>query len=157
MPIALERTTLIDLLTSFQWAIFDLLDNPPPTYAKGGVVIMGDAAHATSPHHGAGAGLCIEDAAVMAEMLADGNVKSSKDVEAVFATFHDVRKERGEFLMSSSRRIGDVYEWRADGVGSDFEKARDEINWRNATLGEVDLGEMCKDARSKLQVKLSAA
>lgn len=137
------------------WAIFDLLDDPPPTYAKGRVAIVGDAAHATSPHHGAGAGLCIEDAAVMAEMLADESVKSSKDLEAVFATFHEVRKERGMFLMSSSRWIGDVYEWRAEGVGSDFKKAESEINWRNATLGDVNLGEMCKDARAKLQGKLS--
>lgn len=146
----------IDLLTLSKWAIFDLLDDPPPTYAKGRVAIVGDAAHATSPHHGAGAGLCIEDAAVMAEMLADESVKSSKDLEAVFATFHEVRKERGVFLMSSSRWIGDVYEWRAEGVGSDFKKAESEINWRNATLGDVNLGEMCKDARAKLQGKLSA-
>ena len=38
-----------------QWAIFDLGKNPPPTYTKGRIAIIGDAAHATSPHHGAGA------------------------------------------------------------------------------------------------------
>lgn len=32
------------------WAIFDMLDYPAPLYAKGRVCIIGDAAHATSPH-----------------------------------------------------------------------------------------------------------
>jgi salicylate hydroxylase len=36
------------------WAIFDLGDNPPPAYARERVCLLGDAAHATSPHHGAG-------------------------------------------------------------------------------------------------------
>lgn len=39
------------------WAIFDLGEHAPPSYAKGRTAILGDAAHATSPHHGAGAGL----------------------------------------------------------------------------------------------------
>lgn len=92
----------------------------------------------------------------MAELLADDAVKGGKDLEAVFATFHEVRKERGEFLVQTSRRIGDVYEWRAEGVGSDFAKMEEEINWRNAALGDVNVGEMCQSARSNLQSKLSA-
>ena len=141
-----------------QWAIFDLGKNPPPTYTKGRIAIMGDAAHATSPHHGAGAGLCIEDSAVMAELLADDAVKSISDVQAVFSTFNDVRKERGQWLVHSSARIGNVYEWRADGVEQDFGKMEQEINERNNTIGgeDVDVSEMCKKARATLQQKLSA-
>jgi salicylate hydroxylase len=138
------------------WAIFDLGKNPPPTYTKGRVAIMGDAAHATSPHHGAGAGLCIEDSAVMAELLADESVKSSQDVEAVFSVFQEVRKKRGQGLVQSSSRIGDVYEWRAEGVGSDFDKMEKEINQRNDVIGgeDVDVSEMCKQARTQLKEKL---
>lgn len=138
------------------WAIFDLGQNPPPTYTKGRVAIMGDAAHATSPHHGAGAGMCIEDSAVMAELLADDAVNNSRDVEAVFSTFHDVRRERGQGLVHSSSRIGNVYEWRAEGVGSDFGKMEEEINWRNDVIGgeDVDVGEMCRIARERLREKL---
>ncbi|EME41619.1 hypothetical protein DOTSEDRAFT_73887, partial [Dothistroma septosporum NZE10] len=43
------------------WAIFHLGENPVPKYNDGSIVLIGDAAHATSPHHGAGAGFCIED------------------------------------------------------------------------------------------------
>jgi salicylate hydroxylase len=141
------------------WAIFDLGKNPPPSYTEGRVAIMGDAAHATSPHHGAGAGLCIEDSAVMAELLADDTVKSSKDVEVVFSTFQEVRKERGQNLVQSSSRIGNVYEWRAEGVGSDFDKMEEEINRRNDVIGgeDVDVSEMCKQARARLREKLNSS
>ena len=37
------------------WAIFDTGAHPMPAYNKGRVCCVGDAAHATSPHHGAGA------------------------------------------------------------------------------------------------------
>jgi salicylate hydroxylase len=46
------------------WGIFDLGEHPLKTFAKGRMrvmALMGDAAHATSPHHGSGAGFCIDD------------------------------------------------------------------------------------------------
>ncbi|KAJ9196335.1 hypothetical protein DTO164E3_6391 [Paecilomyces variotii] len=136
------------------WAIFDLGENPPPTYSKGRLCIVGDAAHATSPHHGAGAGLCIEDSAVMAELLGDERVSEPGHLEAVFATFTAERKERGEFLVQSSRFMGDCYEWRAPGVGRDFAKIEAEINKRNGILSNVDVGKMCEHARSELGKRL---
>jgi len=137
-----------------QWAIFDLGENPPPTYSKGRLCIVGDAAHATSPHHGAGAGLCIEDSAVMAELLGDERVSEPGHLEAVFATFTAERKERGEFLVQSSRFMGDCYEWRAPGIGRDFAKIEAEINKRNGTISNVDVGKMCEHARSELGKRL---
>ncbi|KAL6243946.1 hypothetical protein RBB50_009380 [Rhinocladiella similis] len=95
------------------WAIFDLGEHPVPTMYKGRICISGDAAHATSPHHGAGAGFCIEDSAVLAELLADESVQTPQDLEAVFATFNAERKARGQWLVQASRHIGDCYEWRA--------------------------------------------
>ena len=63
-----------------QWAIYDLGENPVPAFYKGRVGIAGDAAHATSPHHGAGAGFCIEDSAVLATLLSDERVTTAKDL-----------------------------------------------------------------------------
>ncbi|GAD92951.1 salicylate hydroxylase, putative [Paecilomyces variotii No. 5] len=136
------------------WAIFDLGDNPPPTYSKGRLCIAGDAAHATSPHHGAGAGLCIEDSAVMAELLADERIGEPEHLEAVFATFTAERKERGEFLVQSSRFIGDCYEWRTPGIGREFAKIEAEIIKRNGIITNVDVGKMCEHARSELRNRL---
>jgi 2-polyprenyl-6-methoxyphenol hydroxylase-like FAD-dependent oxidoreductase len=44
---------------------------PPPWHA-GRVVLIGDAVHATTPHMAYGAGLAIEDAVVLAELVGDG-------------------------------------------------------------------------------------
>ncbi|KAK6429528.1 hypothetical protein LTR95_014327 [Oleoguttula sp. CCFEE 5521] len=135
------------------WAIFHLGDKPPPSYAKGNIVILGDAAHATSPHHGAGAGMCIEDSAVMAELLADPAVQTREDVELVFATFSTVRKERGDGLVQSSARQGRIYEWQTE-YGRDFGKQEEEIKERNKRVGEVDVGKLVEEAREVLKMKL---
>jgi salicylate hydroxylase len=116
--------------------------------------ISGDAAHATSPHHGAGAGFCIEDSAVLAGLLADDRVKEPRDLEAVFETFNAERKERGHWLVQSSRHIGDCYEWRAKDIGNDFEKIKEEIRTRNGTIADVDVVAMCQKARKELGKRL---
>lgn len=113
---------------------------------KGRLLISGDAAHATSPHKGSGAGLAIEDSAVLAELLADDHVQSARDIDAAFTAFNEVRKDRGQWLVKASRRAGDLYEWRADGVGKDFKKIEDEINMSNAVIAEADVREMCNEA-----------
>ncbi|PWY83657.1 salicylate 1-monooxygenase sala [Aspergillus sclerotioniger CBS 115572] len=138
------------------WAIFDLGDNPVPTFYKGRVAISGDAAHATSPHHGAGAGFCIEDTAVLAALLEDKRVQTHKDLQAVLAAFDENRRERTQWLVQSSRFIGDCYEWRADGVGSDFKKIEEAINYRNGVIANVDVGQMCEDARKQMEKRLNA-
>lgn len=38
-----------------KWALFDLGEFPAPSYCAGRLCIAGDAAHASSPHHGASA------------------------------------------------------------------------------------------------------
>ncbi|KAI9926708.1 hypothetical protein ASPWEDRAFT_177282 [Aspergillus wentii DTO 134E9] len=137
------------------WAIFDLGDHPVPTFTKGRVCISGDAAHATSPHHGAGAGFCIEDTAVLATLLADDRVQSHKDLEAALAVYDESRRERSQWLVQSSRRIGDCYEWRAEGVGRDFAKIEEEINTRNGMIANVDVDGMCEEARGELGRRLN--
>lgn len=139
----------------FEWAIFDLGDHPVPTFYRGRICISGDAAHATSPHHGAGAGFCIEDSAVMAELLADGRVRTSSDLESVFAAFDRSRRARSQWLVQSSRWIGDCYEWQAEGIGNDFRKIEAEINERNGIIVNVDVRKMCDEAREELGGNLS--
>jgi len=137
------------------WAIFDLGENPVPTFYKGRLAISGDAAHATSPHHGAGAGLCIEDSAILAELFADENVKTQDDLEGVLAAFDASRRERGQWLVQSSRFIGDSYEWRADGVGDDFKKIESEIIRRNGIISDIDMGKLIAEAKADLKQRLS--
>lgn len=135
------------------WAIYDL--PPLPTFFKGRVAVLGDAAHATSPHHGAGAGFCIEDSAVLASLLSDPRVRDShSDLEAVLATFDATRRERTQWLVKSSRFTGDLYEWRAEGIGGDFKGIEAEINRRNAAIADVDVDALCLEARTVLGGRL---
>lgn len=140
------------------WAIFDTGDQPMPYYNKGKVCVVGDAGHATSPHHGAGAGMCIEDCAVMAELLADPLVAQAGDrgFAAAFHAYDQSRRERTQWLVQSSRRSGDLYEWRAEGVGKDLGKIEDECRASNDRIwnGQIDL--MIKEAKSVLATSLKA-
>ncbi|KAH2138764.1 hypothetical protein KXW66_008394 [Aspergillus fumigatus] len=137
------------------WAIFDLGDHPVPTFYKGRICISGDAAHATSPHHGAGAGFCIEDTAVLATLLEDERVQSHKDLEAALAAYDTSRRERSQWLVQSSRFIGNSYEWLAEGVGDDFKKIEEAINHRNGIIANADIPKMCQEAREQLGKRLS--
>ncbi|MFY0727214.1 FAD-dependent oxidoreductase [Pseudomonas sp. NFX15] len=69
---------------------------------RGRVMLIGDAAHATTPHLGQGAGMAIEDAIVLSEELtADG------DVEQQLQRFMARRFERCKYISESSVLAGD--------------------------------------------------
>ncbi|KAK0387824.1 hypothetical protein NLU13_4069 [Sarocladium strictum] len=139
------------------WAIFDLGDHPVPTFTRGRVAISGDAAHATSPHHGAGAGFCIEDAFFLAELLQDPAVIHPADLAAVLQVFDQHRRERGQWLVQSSRWIGDCYEWQAKGIERDLKKIEQEINHRNRIIADFDIEGSVAVARRDLQSTLGGS
>lgn len=92
---------------------------------------------------------------MLAELLADEQVKTQHDLEAVFATFDAERRPRAQWLVESSRWIGDCYELRAKGVGNDFTKIKDEINERNGIISDVNIEQMCARAKDELRKRLS--
>ncbi len=73
---------------------------PDPWY-KGRVVLIGDAAHATTPHLASGAGVAVEDALVLAEEL-----EKTDDVAAALRGFMDRRFERARMVVESSVKVG---------------------------------------------------
>jgi salicylate hydroxylase len=75
----------------------------------------------------------------------------------VFSVFNDVRKERGQALVTSSRRQGDLYERRAEGVGDDFKKIEAEINKSNDVIAKVDVRKMCREAREMLAERVTSS
>lgn len=94
---------------------------------------------------------------MLAELLADEQVKSRRDLEAVFATFDAERRPRAQWLVESSRLIGDCYELRAEGIGNDFTKIEAEINKRNGIIANVNMEQMCVRARDELRKRLSGS
>jgi len=73
-----------------------------PHWHNDRMVIIGDAAHATSPSSGQGASLAIEDGIVLAKCLRD-----IPDTEAAFGAFTHLRRERVERVVAHGKRSGD--------------------------------------------------
>lgn len=156
---------LLDLLEDKldKWAIFDLGDHPLPTYAKGRVAVIGDAAHATGPHHGAGAGICIEDSAILAELLHTAwnrleiqstQVTKTETLEHVLQVFDAVRRERTQWLVQSSRESVELYEWRDRLCKRDPAKLKEQVLWRNHKIWRVDIKDMVAEANRKLEEQI---
>lgn len=82
-----------------RWPTYDIPSLP--TWHQGRVCLLGDAAHATSPHVGQGASTALEDAAELARCLRD-----LPDPTAAFAVFEAMRKSRVERLVAQARRTG---------------------------------------------------
>jgi len=70
-----------------------------PTWYRGPMIIIGDAAHAASPSSGQGASMAIEDALVLAKCLRD-----VPDTTAAFAAFERIRRPRVERVVAFGAR-----------------------------------------------------
>lgn len=80
----------------------------PLPWNKGRVVIIGDAVHGTTPHLAQGAAIAVEDAVVLAEMLADAG-----PIDSVLAGFGERRFQRCKKIVDVSGQLGawEVAEW----------------------------------------------
>lgn len=80
--------------------IYDILSLP--TWHKGRVALLGDAAHAVSPNAGQGASMALEDAMCLAMLLRD----CGGDYARAFTGFERLRKDRVEKIVAEGRRRG---------------------------------------------------
>jgi 2-polyprenyl-6-methoxyphenol hydroxylase-like FAD-dependent oxidoreductase len=81
---------------------FPIYDMPPlPSWHRGAVCLIGDAAHAIGPHVGQGVSLALEDAFIVAKCLRDFH-----DPAAAFTAFEQLRRRRVEPVVRQSRRTG---------------------------------------------------
>jgi len=75
----------------------------PPPWHRGRVVVIGDAAHTTTPHLATGAGIAIEDAVVLAELMADGLPAAE-----MFGKFMARRYERCRLVVETAVKLGEM-------------------------------------------------
>jgi 2-polyprenyl-6-methoxyphenol hydroxylase-like FAD-dependent oxidoreductase len=103
------------------WLRTPIYDVPTlPSWHRGRVGLVGDAAHAMSPAGGQGASQALEDAQVLGEMLGDTAVP----VAAALARFEAARKPRLEPMIAQAyandrrtlKEMGPVGEWARDHV-----------------------------------------
>ncbi|MDX6740206.1 FAD-dependent oxidoreductase [Actinocorallia sp. A-T 12471] len=80
---------------NYTWFESLLVDRP---WNRGRVVVIGDAAHACPPTLAQGAAMCLEDAAVLAELILAGGPD-------LFATFMDRRYDRVKRVVEASVQL----------------------------------------------------
>ena len=124
------------------WALWDM--PPAPTYTTRNVCMMGDAAHATTPFQGSGAGQAIEDALVLETLL--GKVEDPLQIPVAFSAYDQVRRPRTQKVVSTSREAGQVFAMRAEGIGKDVEKMARNLETRMHWIWGRDLGAQNREA-----------
>jgi 2-polyprenyl-6-methoxyphenol hydroxylase-like FAD-dependent oxidoreductase len=72
-----------------------------PTWSRKRTLLIGDAAHATSPHAGQGASLALEDAMRLGRLMQNG-----QELGVTFEAFENERRTRAERVVALARRNG---------------------------------------------------
>lgn len=86
-PQSILRTDIYDRPFRFPWG-------------RDRVTLLGDAAHPMTPNMGQGGGQAVEDAVVLAELLAN-----SDSIESGFRAYQKARHERTKKFVNTSRRV----------------------------------------------------
>ncbi|KAI1143264.1 FAD/NAD(P)-binding domain-containing protein [Hypoxylon sp. FL0543] len=86
------------------WRIRDVA--PMNSWFSGKAVLIGDAAHAVTPHAGQGCNITIEDAEALAYFLRD--VDSPNGISDALQNFMSLRKDRVAFVIRRSRELGNL-------------------------------------------------
>ncbi|KXT04843.1 hypothetical protein AC579_8298 [Pseudocercospora musae] len=145
-----------------KWALFDMYEYPLRHYNWRRIALAGDAAHASSPHHGAGASFGIEDGLVLCTLLHEVARMPQRELhhalELAFQTYDDIRRTRTQWLVNSSRRTCSLYqqaEWgdlrRKVFAQTCFEEVRD----RSFKIWHFDSAQMVRDTVENYAARLS--
>ncbi len=91
-----------------RWALFSVDSDRP--WTSDSVALLGDAAHAMLPFVAQGAGMAIEDAAVLAGCLAD--ITAPSGVPGALARYGAQRRARVLRMQHTAQRTGQIYHLR---------------------------------------------
>jgi salicylate hydroxylase len=89
-----------------KWALFTVPEGG--AWTAGTIALLGDAAHAMLPFAAQGAGMAIEDAAVLAKCLAE-NAEESAAVVAALKRYARLRRARIHRVQRAARQAGRTY------------------------------------------------
>ena len=107
---------ILDLVGE-EWTPWVLSSVATPVWHKGSIGLVGDAAHAMLPFQAQGAAMGIEDAAVLAPLLA-----ASPSAEHAFSRFAALRQERVKRVQDVSASNGKIFH-----MGFPFSLARNAV------------------------------
>jgi len=73
-----------------------------PPWHRGRILLIGDAAHTTTPHHAQGAAMAVEDAVVLSELLG-----KDTELDGLLDQFMERRWPRCKLVVDASIQVGD--------------------------------------------------
>ena len=99
------ESLLSQVSATFRWALYDR--EPLPTWSRGRLTLLGDAAHPMLPHLGQGANQAIEDGMALATILARANLET---VATALLAYEGLRRERVGSIQRGARENGLRYD-----------------------------------------------
>ncbi|KAI1178595.1 mannitol 1-phosphate dehydrogenase 2 [Nemania sp. FL0916] len=138
-------TTIVSAMEKHDvWALFN--HPPAPTYysTKPRICLVGDAAHATTPHQGSGAGMCMEDAYILGNLIGEAN--SPEDLDRAFKAYDEVRRERTQKIVTTSHDAGRLWDFELE--GDDVDALYKNMDQRMHWIWNEDLPAAMEKARA---------
>ncbi|KAF3354291.1 hypothetical protein VdG1_07756 [Verticillium dahliae VDG1] len=102
-PIVLSILREVDESELKVWTLLDM--DRIPTWIKGKLALLGDAAHPFLPHQGQGGAMAIEDAAALAAVLPSGTTVD--ELPERLALYEKIRDTRAHKIQSFTRLAGE--------------------------------------------------
>jgi salicylate hydroxylase len=90
-----------------KWALFTVAGSGE--WTSGAIALLGDAAHAMLPFAAQGAGMAIEDAAVLAKCLAETHNEGGPSIPAAMQRYAQLRRPRVTRVQRTARQSGRIY------------------------------------------------
>ena len=90
-----------------KWALFTVPGGGE--WSDGAIALLGDAAHAMLPFAAQGAGMAIEDAAVLAKCLSETQNEGGPSISAALARYARLRRPRVSRVQRTARQSGRIY------------------------------------------------
>jgi salicylate hydroxylase len=90
-----------------KWALFTVSDGGD--WTEGPIALLGDAAHAMLPFAAQGAGMAIEDAAVLGKCLGQSQDQAGPTIAAAMQRYARMRRARVARVQRAARRQGRIY------------------------------------------------
>lgn len=89
---------------------------------------------------------------MLATLLADPATNSA-NLPAVLEAYDAARRERGHWLVKSSRHLGRMYDWQ-ESMGDDMAAIHEDLVQRYKIVYADGAERMCEDARAELYKRL---
>lgn len=133
------REVIAAMDTTFRWGIYDR--KPLQRWSTDRITLLGDSAHAVTPHLGQGANQAVEDAITLAVLLENA---SPADVPARLRQYEGLRIERNRQVREGAREAGHVY--RASGLAPALQAERIVAIFERLELETYDAERVAIDA-----------